>query len=506
MTVDGQLVLGRFRALRLLAEQSAFQEFLGVDERREGSSSAVVIRLYREPMGRGSSPCHVALLERLAVVSQMRQRGIASLLDFGQFAGRLVLVSAHKPGSPLSDLAAEKNSRVGLLTPDMAVAIVRALSESLQKLRDNFGADALHGRISLGSIYLPQGQEPQLDGLGIAAIEDAASEAEARVRGMQQAVSYAAPEVVQGSRPDEAADVYGLTLVLYQLLSGSNPFLGRTVSETLRRVMVLVPPKLTLASHPTGHVLNEVLLRGMDKDPACRFSSLGELAVSLGKCVSAPNVDLLAALDILVREQPWTPWQTSLESHAQLLLEESDTEPEFRPIAAIAGVPVDSGFPAFASGLLTEQPRSVSEHTHAHTRQVRPLKRLRNGMAVAVPAVALLVGLVLGRAEHRSGESLVANSATSPIGDTSWAADPVETLRLQVKNCTRLSEIASDDARLVLQLDPRGQVASVAVLPENWAQTRAGTCALKAARNSAVLIPGAASLIVPVNKSAQAAQ
>lgn len=505
LAIDGKRVLDRFRVVRTLKEESGLQTFLGVDERQAGPTAGVVIRLYREPLGRGALPCQVALFDRLATLTQMRQPGIEPLVDFGQFEGRLVLVSTYRPGTPLSELCLQSKCRNISVTVDMAIALARSLCDSLQGLRDRYGMAGLHGRISPDFIYLPHGQPPQLGGLGALAIGDAASEAEVRVSGMQEAVGYAAPEVVRGDSVSESADVYAITLVLYRLLSGANPFLGRTVSETLQRVMALVPARLTLPQEPHADVLNEVLLRGLNKDPRQRFSSLKQLAAALGECCVVGSPEVLRQLDSLVTELPWTAWLTSTESKRGPVIEELDTEPGIVPMLGAAGGPVESGFPAFASGLLTEQPRSVSEHTQAHTRQLGPLRRWRSGLAVAVPTAALLVGLVLGRVEPISSpeQGSIASSSFAPVMSPSaqLGQDSVESLRQRIRMCTRMSSPPQHDARVVIQLQRVDWPQDAKVYPTAWAETSTGLCVLNAARASAIVMPGAASLVIPVQWS-----
>lgn len=96
---------------------------------------------------------------------------------------------------------------------------------------------------------------------------------------------FMAPEQVLRREQDHRVDIYQLGLVLYELLTGRAPFKGATSEETLTKVCTEEP-------HPPGrinpeipHEVDAIVLRCLEKSPAKRFPTAGDLAAALGECL-----------------------------------------------------------------------------------------------------------------------------------------------------------------------------------------------------------------------------
>lgn len=90
------------------------------------------------------------------------------------------------------------------------------------------------------------------------------------------AVSALAPEQVRGGEPDARSDTFSLGTLLYEMVSGRHPFVGRNFQQTVHWV-------LTRAPEPLGDApaLDAVLARALEKDPAERFASAADFAAAL---------------------------------------------------------------------------------------------------------------------------------------------------------------------------------------------------------------------------------
>src|SRR5262249_19664088 len=125
--------------------------------------------------------------------------------------------------------------------------------------------------------------------------------------------TYAAPEQARGDRVDSRADVFSTGVLLYEMLTGTWPFQGKTAVEVRHAVMNDEPAPL--AKVRPGRVparLQGVLDKALAKDPRNRYQRIFYLADDLRSIIRELGSDSLPGLDESVT--PVTPKHLKQES------------------------------------------------------------------------------------------------------------------------------------------------------------------------------------------------
>jgi hypothetical protein len=94
---------------------------------------------------------------------------------------------------------------------------------------------------------------------------------------------YMAPEQIETTAGEVgmATDVYGLGLVLYEMLTGKPAFAGTTRAETFKRVLLEEPAAPRKLCRQVPRDLQAIALEAIDKKPERRYFSAAELAIDL---------------------------------------------------------------------------------------------------------------------------------------------------------------------------------------------------------------------------------
>lgn len=103
--------------------------------------------------------------------------------------------------------------------------------------------------------------------------------------------AYMAPEQLEGKIVDHHADIYALGLGLYEMFTGTAPFVGENaIALALKHVHAF--PTLPRAVNPSiPQLLERVILRCLQKNPADRFDSVAEIELLFNECCRAYALD-----------------------------------------------------------------------------------------------------------------------------------------------------------------------------------------------------------------------
>ena len=103
---------------------------------------------------------------------------------------------------------------------------------------------------------------------------------------------YLAPEQVEGKEPSRRADVYAIGVLIFEILTETQLFSGRSVGEILTATLNGRVPSATARNNRLPSGVDRVLARALSKDPAERQQSVWELLEAL---IEVPDHDQAGA-------------------------------------------------------------------------------------------------------------------------------------------------------------------------------------------------------------------
>ncbi len=96
---------------------------------------------------------------------------------------------------------------------------------------------------------------------------------------------YMSPEQALGRAVDARTDIFSLGVVMYEMLSGSKPFVGEAVTEVLLKIVMNEPLDIAQAAFGISPSLADIVRRCMQKQPENRFQDCEELRTALNACL-----------------------------------------------------------------------------------------------------------------------------------------------------------------------------------------------------------------------------
>jgi serine/threonine-protein kinase len=201
--------------------------------------------------------------------------------DFGDIDGALYIDMRLVEGGSLKD---ELRAN-GPLAPGRAASIIAQVAAAL----DAAHADGLvHRDIKPENVLLTADDFAYLVDFGIAhGGGDASVTSTGLIIG---SCAYMSAERFSGGLVGPAADVYSLTCLLYESLTGRPPFETGDLRQLMTAHMFSPPPRPSIMRRGIPRAFDEVIAKGMAKAPVERFASAGELAKAATAAVSGGPV------------------------------------------------------------------------------------------------------------------------------------------------------------------------------------------------------------------------
>jgi serine/threonine protein kinase len=258
-------------------------------------------------------------IERFALeakaVARLTHPQIVVIHDVGQYGDQHFYTMEFVEGRSLADLI-----RSGPVAPRKAAEYVEQVAKAIHFAHQN---GVVHRDIKPSNVLIDESGRARVTDFGLAKHVDRGEELtlSGEILGTP---AYMAPEQITNRRGEigPACDIYGMGVLLYELMTARVPFKGRDQFDTLLQVLDCEPQSPRKINSNVPRELEMICFKCMDKDPQRRYASASELADDLAHYLAGDSISLTSPklVDRLVRTLERSQFDREFFTWSRMLL------------------------------------------------------------------------------------------------------------------------------------------------------------------------------------------
>ncbi len=257
--------IGRYQIVELLGQGGMARVYCAYDPnfRRDVALKIMSDRLAHDDAFRQR------FYREAQTIARLEHRAIVPVYDFGEEDGRPYLVMRLMTGGSLAD-----RLKHGPLPIPTIQRVLERIGDALDKAH---AADIVHRDLKPGNILFDDDAQPYLSDFGI--VKSSSSTKLTATGGLVGTPAYMSPEQVLGKETvDGRSDIYALGAVLYEMLSGRQPYDSETGMGAAMAQLTQPVPRLSDTAPQLGSRYQGVIDRAMAKEAGDRFQHGIDLA------------------------------------------------------------------------------------------------------------------------------------------------------------------------------------------------------------------------------------
>ncbi len=342
--------IGKYRIVRPLGKGAMGMVYEGFDpviERRVAIKTILAEYLEAAEMQEAQ-----ARFKREAQASgRLQHPGIVGVYEYGEDDGMAFIVMEYVDGQELKSFFRD-GRRFELID------IFEIMKQLLGALDYSHKQGVVHRDIKPANLMILPGPKVKVMDFGIARLESSSLTQVGTVVGTP---THMAPEQLMGIPADGRADLWSSGVILYELLTGTNPFLAETPATVMHRVLQVTPdpPSSMNPALPPG--FDGVIARALAKKADERFPGAKEFQMALLQALQGKPVSGAPA--------KFDPGRTLSPSEARKV---EATRGRASPPAAGGA----TGTAARAKRTLSLSPEAIAELERSLSRHIGPLAKV----------------------------------------------------------------------------------------------------------------------------------
>ncbi|HEX8267411.1 MAG TPA: protein kinase [Pyrinomonadaceae bacterium] len=297
--------IGNYKIIRSLGEGGVGRVYQGVDTMLDRE---VAIKVLRPELARQTS-----IVERFrseaVLLAKLNHPNIATLYSLLRQGDELFMVLEFIRGETLEQLL----HRRGALPEDDAIPI---FCQALDGINHAHELGIVHRDVKPGNMILTANGILKVLDFGIARL--LGTSRKTKSGNIIGTLEYMSPEQVRGLETDARSDIYGLGIMLYEILTGRLPFESEN-EFLLMKAQTEEMPALPRSINPNiSETVETAIMKALSKNPDERFQSAGEFLDSLFDAGFAPGAVTFGFQSILKARisRPSNPGLQKIENNA----------------------------------------------------------------------------------------------------------------------------------------------------------------------------------------------
>ena len=267
----GQLIGNRYRIDSQVASGGMATVYLATDHRLDRQ---VAIKVIHQHLANDSNFQEKFVLEA-KTAAKLSHPNLVNVFDQGSDLGTTYLVMEYVPGITLRDALNEYG-------PLPAVRALEMMAQILSGLAAAHRAGILHRDLKPDNVLLADDGRVKLGDFGLAR----AISAHTSTGDLVGTIAYLSPELVTRGLADARSDVYAAGILLYELLTGKQPFEGEQAVQIAYQHANSTVPAPSLVAQGTPAAIDRLVAWATAKLPADRPADAGELLTKVNALVS----------------------------------------------------------------------------------------------------------------------------------------------------------------------------------------------------------------------------
>jgi serine/threonine protein kinase len=222
------------------------------------------------------------------VLASMSHPNIIEIFDIGEFEEegkkKPYFVMPLLPGTTLDGFIRQASHR---LTVERTVGIISQTCRGLQAAHER---GLVHRDLKPSNIFVMEDDSVKIIDFGVAHMTDTHS-----TRAQKGTLLYMSPEQIEMKPLSGLSDLFSLSVVCYEALTGRQPFQRARADEIVDAIRRQVPPPASDINPAVSQSVGRVVHKGMAKQPWHRFSSAREFSDALNKALRNEPIEFFDA-------------------------------------------------------------------------------------------------------------------------------------------------------------------------------------------------------------------